>query len=77
MESFLYSPLPINQLAIYNCHNRTHRRRRNSRPHNRRRVHAPVLAIPFFLAGPGSLPCLLSSSSFESSSIALSPLVSS
>lgn len=44
MESFLYSPLSIHQLAIYNCHNRTHRRRSNSRPNNCRRVHASVLA---------------------------------
>ena len=43
MESFLYSPLSIHQLAIYNCHNRTHRRSRNPRSHDRRRIHIPVL----------------------------------
>lgn len=38
------SPLPIHHLTIHHRHNRTHRRRRNPRPHDRRRVHASVLA---------------------------------
>ena len=38
-----------------------------------RKVHISLLAIPRFLAGPAARPALLSSSSFPSSSMALSP----
>ena len=40
----LSAPLSIHHLTIYHCHQRAYRRRGNSRPHDCRRVHAPVLA---------------------------------
>lgn len=37
------SPLPIHHLTIYHRRNRTHRRCRNPRPHDRRWIHASIL----------------------------------
>ena len=40
----LYPPLSIHHFTKYNRHQRTHRRSHNSRPHNSRRIHTPILA---------------------------------